>query len=130
LAGGKTRVLIVDDRLSMRRILRGLLSHLGFSDVLEAEDGASAIERMRECRIGLVIAEWEMKSISGADFLTTIRAHALFKETPVIITTNNADAGVLLAAREAGASSYIVKPITATNLKQKIEAVLSPAAFV
>lgn len=130
LAGGKTRVLIIDDHPSMRRILRGLLTHLGYAEVLDAEDGASAIEKMRERRVGLVIAEWEMRPISGLDFLKAVRAHALFKDTPVIIVTNAPDASQLLAAREAGANSYIVKPITVTNLKQKIEAVMSAAALV
>jgi two-component system chemotaxis response regulator CheY len=121
-------VLIVDDYASMRRILRALLAHIGFDSVREAADGPSAIVKMRERRISLVIVDLDMRPMSGVDFVKTIRAHALFKDTPVIVTTADADRDQLLAARAAGASSYIVKPFDAATLKQKVDAVLTEAS--
>jgi two-component system, chemotaxis family, chemotaxis protein CheY len=121
-------VLIVDDYASMRRIMRALLAHIGFDSVQEAADGPSAIVKMRERRISLVIADLDMTPMTGVDFVTTIRAHSLLKDTPVIVTTADADRDQLLAARMAGANTYIVKPFDAATLKQKIDAVLTEAS--
>lgn len=122
--------MIVDDRPSIRRILRALLTHIGFHRVEEAEDGASAIERMRERKIDLVIAELDMTPVSGLELLKTIRAHALFKDTPVVVTTADATSPQILAARDAGANGYIIKPFNAASLQQKIEAALTDISVV
>jgi two-component system chemotaxis response regulator CheY len=122
-------VLIVDDRASMRRIMRGLLAHLGFNAIEEAEDGTGAIDKMRERKIGLVLADLDMAPMSGVEFVKAVRAHTLLKDTPVIVTTAEVDRDRIVAAREAGASSYIVKPFDAAALKQKIDAVLTAPAI-
>jgi two-component system, chemotaxis family, chemotaxis protein CheY len=122
-------VLIVDDRASMRRIMRGLLTHLGFTAIAEAEDGVGAIDKMRERRIGLVLADLDMTPLSGVDFVKAVRAHTLLKDTPVIVTLAEADRGQIIAAREAGANAYIVKPFNAAALAQKIDAVLMATAI-
>jgi len=122
-------VLIVDDRASMRRIMRGLLAHLGFHAIEEAEGGRDAIDKMRERKISLVLAEFDMAPMSGTDFLKAVRAHTLLKDTPVIVTMAEADRSEIVAARDAGANSYIVKPFDAAALKQKIDAVLTASSL-
>jgi two-component system chemotaxis response regulator CheY len=112
-------VLVVDDYASMRRILRALLAHLGFKFVQEAENGTCALEKMRERKIGLVIADLDM------DFLKAIRAHALLKDTPVIVMSGEPGQEWIRAAKDAGASGYLIKPFNADSLKQKIDAVLA-----
>ncbi len=118
-------VLIVEDHAAMRRILRGVLAHLGFDAIEEAKDAAGALEKMRERKIGLVLADLDMVPVSGVEFVRAIRAHALLKDTPVIVTTAQGDRDQILAARAAGANSYIVTPFKAAALKQKIDAVLT-----
>lgn len=112
-------VLVVDGSPSMRRVVRGLLAHIGFNNVQEAADSASAIEKMRERKISLVISDLDM------DFLKAVRAHALLKHTPIIVISNETSEDRILAAKAAGARSYLVKPFTAEILKQKIDAVLA-----
>jgi two-component system chemotaxis response regulator CheY len=112
-------VLVVDDYPSMRRIVRGLLAHIGFSNVQEAADGASAIEKMRERKISLVISDLDM------DFLKAVHAHVLLKHTPIIVISDETREDRILAAKAAGARGYLVKPFTAETLKQKIDAVLA-----
>lgn len=122
-------VLIVDDYASMRRIMRNLLAHIGFSHVEEAEDGQSAIEKMRERKIGLVITDLNMTPMSGVEFVEAVRAHMLFKDTPIIVMTTDTEREQIRAARHAGANTYMIKPISPTLLQQKIDAVLSAPAI-
>ena len=66
-------VLVVDDSKLMINIIRGLLQHLGFNDVDDANDGASALAKMRSKRYGLVISDWNMVPMSGYELLRELR---------------------------------------------------------
>jgi two-component system, chemotaxis family, chemotaxis protein CheY len=118
-------VLIVDDYNTMIRIIRNLLKQLGFADVDEANDGASALAKMREKRYGLVISDWNMEPMTGFDFLQQVRADASLGDTPFIMVTAESKTENVIAAKKAGVNNYIVKPFNAQTLKAKIEAVFS-----
>jgi len=118
-------VLIVDTYESTRRIARALLAHLGYADVEEAADESAAFEKLRERRFSLVMSGLSVASEAGIAFLRAVRSHALLKSTPVIVMTANADQEPILAAQAAGATGYIVKPLTAPDLKRKIDAALA-----
>ncbi len=117
-------VLVVDDYNTMRRILRNLLSQIGFSNVEEAEDGSTGLRKLRERAFGLVISDWNMAPMSGLEFLKEVRSDGQLKDTPFIMITAESKTENVVAAKEAGVSNYIVKPFNADTLKKKIEAVL------
>ena len=118
-------ILVIDDYSTMVRILRNLLSQLGFKDVDDAGDGTEALRRMEEKRYGLVISDWNMEPMSGYDLLREMRSHPLLAKTPFIMVTAESKTDSVVAAKRAGVNNYIVKPFNAATLKAKIEAVLA-----
>jgi two-component system, chemotaxis family, chemotaxis protein CheY len=118
------RVLIVDDYKTMLNIIRTLLNQLGFSNIYEATDGATALQKLREANFGLVIADWNMEPVSGLQLLKDVRADTRLKGLPFIMVTAESKTENVVAARAAGVNNYILKPFTAATLKQKIVAVM------
>jgi two-component system, chemotaxis family, chemotaxis protein CheY len=119
-------VLVVDDFVTMRRILRSLLQQIGFKNIDDVADGGSALMKLRDTRFGLVISDWNMEPMSGLQLLQEVRADDELKHMPFIMVTAESKKENVVAAREAGVSNYIVKPFNADTLKKKIEAVLGP----
>ncbi len=121
-------VLVVDDYATMVRIIRNLLRQLGFADVDDACDGASALSKMHSKRYGLVISDWNMEPMTGFDFLREVRSDPELSATPFIMVTAESKTENVIAARKAGVNNYIVKPFNAATLKTKIEAVFPDLA--
>jgi two-component system chemotaxis response regulator CheY len=118
-------VLVVDDYSTMVRIIRNLLKQLGFVDVDDAKDGASALVKMRVKRYGLVISDWNMEPMSGFDLLRQVRADHGLGQIPFIMVTAESKTENVIAAKKAGVNNYIVKPFNAQTLKAKIDAVFA-----
>jgi two-component system chemotaxis response regulator CheY len=116
-------ILIVDDYNTMIRIIRNLLRQLGFENVDDAADGASALAKMRQKPYGLVISDWNMEPMTGYDLLREIRADPALAKTPFIMVTAESKTENVIAAKKAGVDNYIVKPFNAQTLQHKIEAV-------
>jgi two-component system chemotaxis response regulator CheY len=108
----------------MRKIVRKLLSHIGFTRITDVADGDEALAVLRTAPHGLVISDWNMDKMSGIELLAAIRADATLKNLPFILATAEGKPEHVLAAKEAGASGYIVKPFDVDSLKSKIESVL------
>ncbi len=121
----KTRLLVVDDMLTMRKLVSKVCKELGFTDITEAEDGAKAWEVIQAANppIGLIISDWNMPNCSGLDFLKRVRGAGKYGKTPFIMVTAEAEQHQVVEALKAGVSNYVVKPFTADQLKDKIEAV-------
>ena len=117
-------ILIVDDYKTMLRIVRNLLKRVGFENVDEAADGSEAFNKMKEKKYGLVIADWNMEPVTGLGLLKQVRSDGNMKGTPFIMLTAESKTENVIAAKEAGVSNYIVKPLNAETLKQKLTAVL------
>jgi two-component system chemotaxis response regulator CheY len=115
------KFLVVDDFSTMRRIVRNLLKELGFTNVEEAEDGAVALARLRNGGIDFVITDWNMPNMDGLTLLQSVRADGAMKHLPVLMITAEAKKENIIAAAQAGASGYIVKPFTAATLNEKME---------
>ena len=115
------KVLIVDDYGTMRRIIRDLLTQLGYDDVDEASTGREALEKLRAAHYGLVISDWQMEPMTGYDLLKEVRADERLRETPFIIVTAEAQRDHLAAAQRIGADQWLVKPFSATGLESKIK---------
>jgi two-component system chemotaxis response regulator CheY len=124
----ETSVLLVDDYVPVRRTLRGLLLQIGFRNIDDTSDVASALAKLRERTFGLIISDLKMEPTTGLDFLREVRADERLRSTPFIMVTALGDAESVKAAKEAGVDNYIVKPFNTVTLKKKIGAVLGPAA--
>jgi two-component system chemotaxis response regulator CheY len=117
-------ILIVDDYSRMLRIIRNLLRSLGYEQVEEASDGASALEKLRQNPFSLVISDWNMEPMSGLELLREVRADPALATLPFIMVTAEARAAKIAEAERAGVSGYIIKPFGAEALSLKIAAAL------
>lgn len=116
----KMKFLVVDDFSTMRRIVRNLLKELGFTNVDEAEDGAIALQKLQGGGFDFVVTDWNMPNMDGLTLLQSIRATPTMKHLPVLMITAEAKKENIIAAAQAGASGYIVKPFTAGTLSEKL----------
>ncbi len=117
----KMKFLVVDDFSTMRRIVRNLLKELGFTNVDEAEDGVVALQKLNGAQFDFVVTDWNMPNMDGLTLLQTIRQTPHLKHLPVLMITAEAKKENIIAAAQAGASGYIVKPFTAGTLAEKLE---------
>jgi two-component system chemotaxis response regulator CheY len=121
----KTRILVVDDMMTMRKLVAKACKEIGFTDITEASDGAQAWTLIGEANpaFGLIISDWNMPNTSGMDLLKRIRSDSRFGKTPFILVTAEAEQHQILEAAKAGVSQYLVKPFTSESLREKIESV-------
>jgi len=122
------RFLVVDDFSTMRRIVRNLLKELGFQNVEEAEDGAVALRKLREGGFDFVVSDWNMPNMDGLTMLQNVRADDSLKHLPVLMVTAEAKKENIIAAAQAGANGYIVKPFTSATLDEKLNKILQNMA--
>lgn len=115
------KILVVDDFSTMRRIVRNLLKELGFSQIDEAEDGVAAMQKLNGGEFEFVVTDWNMPNMDGLELLQTIRKTPQLAKLPVLMITAEAKKENIIAAAQAGASGYIVKPFTAATLSEKLE---------
>jgi two-component system chemotaxis response regulator CheY len=120
MADPKMKFLVVDDFSTMRRIVRNLLKELGYTNVDEAEDGAMALSKLKNEQFDFVISDWNMPVMNGLDMLKSIRADANLAKLPVLMVTAEAKKENIIAAAQAGANGYVVKPFTAATLDEKL----------
>ncbi|MDA8418765.1 MAG: response regulator [Desulfobacteraceae bacterium] len=118
------KVLIVDDFATMRRIVKNILTQLGYKNVIEADDGTSAINLLKQEKVGLIISDWNMPKMTGLELLKNVRANPEWASTPFIMVTAEAQQENIIMAVKAKVSQYIVKPFTADTLGEKINKVL------
>lgn len=117
----KTKVLVVDDMLTMRKIVTKILRELGFTDIVEAADGLEAWEKTKDGSIGLIISDWNMPNCTGLDFLKRVRADQKLGKTPFLLVTAEAEGHQVAEAIKSGVDQYVVKPFSKEGLKAKLE---------
>ena len=115
-----TPILVVEDSRTTGQIICKLLALIGFKHIDYVSDGASALAKLRTSGYGLVISDWNMQPMSGHTLLLEVRADPALKGMPFIVLTAESSLATVTAAKEAGASNYIVKPFTGPTLKKKI----------
>jgi len=115
------KVLVVDDMSTMRRILKNVLRQIGFSDIIEAENGQDALKKLKAGDFGLVVSDWNMPVMQGIDLLRAIRADSELKTLPFLMVTGESQKENLIEAVQVGVNSYVVKPFTAEVLQGKLE---------
>ena len=114
------RFLIVDDFSTMRRIVRNLLKESGFSDADEAEDGVVALHKLRNSKFDFVVTDINMPNMNGFQLLAEVKSDEKLKHLPVLMVTAEARKEDIVAAAQAGAAGYIVKPFTKATLEEKV----------
>ena len=118
------KILVVDDFSTMRRIIKNILREIGYNNVDEADDGTTALEKLRAGKFDFVVTDWNMPNMPGIELLKAIRSDAELKDTPVLMVTAEAAKENVVTAVQAGVSNYIVKPFTAAALKERIDLIL------
>jgi two-component system chemotaxis response regulator CheY len=114
------RILVVDDFMTMRRVVRGLVREMGLGDVVEAASGAAALDLLRTGPVDAVISDIEMPTLGGFELLSAIRRDAALKHLPVLMVTAEARKDEILRCMQAGATGYLVKPFTRATLEEKL----------
>jgi two-component system chemotaxis response regulator CheY len=116
-----TKFLVVDDFPTMRRIVRNLLADLGYTNVVEADDGNTALPILKAGGIEFVVTDWNMPGMTGIDLLRSIRADPSIASLPVLMVTAESNKEQIVAAAQAGVNGYVIKPFTAATLKEKLD---------
>jgi two-component system, chemotaxis family, chemotaxis protein CheY len=127
------KALIVEDNLHMRTLLRSLLNALGIMTVHEATNGEEAFRILRDRKPDMILTDLSMKPVNGIEFTLQVRKSATSPNPyiPIIMVTGHTERLKVEAARDAGVTEFLAKPITAQNLFSRIgEIVDHPRAFV
>ena len=122
------KFLVVDDFSTMRRIVKGLLNELGYSEITEADDGSTALPLLRNGSFDFLITDWNMPGMPGLELLKAVRGDARLAKLPVLMLTAEAKREQIIEAAQAGVSGYVIKPFTAVTLKEKIDKILAAKA--
>jgi two-component system, chemotaxis family, chemotaxis protein CheY len=117
-------ILVVDDFSTMRRVVRNILRELDFKNVLEADDGSTALEILKAEKVDLIVSDWNMPKMTGLELLKLVRAMERTKKIPFLMVTAEAQMDNIVEAVKAGVSNYILKPFTATTLSDKISRII------
>lgn len=120
-----SKILIVDDMMTMRKLVGKVCKEIGFTDLTEAADGIKAWEAISSANPGfsLIISDWNMPNCTGLDLLKRVRADSRLSKLPFILVTAEAEQHQIIEAIKAGVSAYVVKPFTSDSLKAKLEEV-------
>lgn len=105
----------------MRRIIKNLLRDLGFNNVIEADDGKTALPILKQGGIQFLVTDWNMPGMTGIDLVRTVRADPEMAGLPILMVTAEAKREQIIAAAQAGVNGYVVKPFTAAVLKEKLD---------
>ncbi len=111
------RVLVVDDLLTMRRLIAAILRELGITQIAEASNGPKALEYLAHHPVDLLICDWNMPGMTGLEVLQAVRADPRFKDLPVLMVTAEGSVEQVRDAIAAGVTSYVVKPFLPSTLK-------------
>lgn len=119
------KFLVVDDFSTMRRIIKNLLRDIGYTDVVEAEDGKLALSQIKNGQIDFVVTDWNMPNMTGLELLKEIRKDKGFDELPVLMVTAESRKEQIVEAAKSGVNGYIVKPFNAQTLREKLDKILN-----
>ncbi|NOT77795.1 MAG: response regulator [Bacteriovoracaceae bacterium] len=120
------KILVVDDMSTMRKIIKNMLGQIGFTNITEADDGATAWPMIQNAikegnPYEFIVSDWNMPQMSGLDLLKNVRSTSGLEKLPFLMITAEAEQGNVVIAVKAGVSNFIVKPFSAAVLKEKID---------
>jgi two-component system, chemotaxis family, chemotaxis protein CheY len=115
------KILVVDDFATMRRIMKNILKQIGFTNIIEADDGTTALAELQKTSVDLIISDWNMPKMTGLDLLKAVRSNDNLKDLPFLMVTAEAQKQNVIDAVQAGVSNYVVKPFTAEAISDKLK---------
>jgi two-component system chemotaxis response regulator CheY len=117
--------LVVDDSVTMRRIVINSLRNLGYNNFVEAGDGKDAYDKLTtNAGINFIITDWNMPVASGLDLVKSVRKDEKFSSIPILMVTTRGVKEDIVEALQAKVNNYVVKPFTPQILKEKIDQIL------
>lgn len=114
------KILVVDDFATMRKIIKNILGQLGYKNIVEADDGVTALAKLKAEKVNFVISDWNMPNMTGLELLKAVRADEGLKTMPFLMVTAEALEQNIVDAIKAGVTDYIVKPFTPDRMGEKI----------
>lgn len=118
------KILVVDDSMTMRRIIANTLKNIGFNTIVEAEDGKDAFAKLYAESPDFIITDWNMPNMNGLEFVRAVRSDEKYGNIPILMVTTRGMKQDILEALKARVNSYIIKPFTPQVMKEKIEQIL------
>jgi two-component system chemotaxis response regulator CheY len=113
--------MVVDDSSFMRNSVKNCFAELQIPCIaIEATDGEDALVKLGDTKPELILLDWNMPKLLGIDFLKRVRADSRYKSLPIIMVTSESSRLNIIEALKSGATDYILKPITAKLLKEKL----------
>ena len=116
----KLKILVVDDFATMRRIVKNILKQLGYTEILEADDGTSALDVLKHEKIDLIISDWNMPKMQGIDLLKAVRASDEWKDIPFLMVTAEGKKEQVIEAVKNKVNNYIIKPFAPETMIEKL----------
>jgi len=127
------KVVVIDDRHMMRKVIRALLMSIGVEKIFEAGDGVSGLDAIGTVAPHIVLLDWDMPTMSGAEFVKRVRSPATFAQpdVPIIVLTGYRENAYVAEAERLGVNEYLVKPVLGRALQDSILSVMTkPRPFV
>jgi two-component system chemotaxis response regulator CheY len=123
-----TKILVIDDFKTMRKVVMNALGQLGLKNIVEADDAADALPMIEAAAaspepFGLIVSDWNMPKMKGIELLAKVRANPATAKLPFVLVTAEAETSNITEAIKLGVSNYIVKPFTMAGFSEKITAV-------
>jgi two-component system chemotaxis response regulator CheY len=122
-----TKVLVVDDELYMRKVVRTLLMSVGVRTIYEAPDGPAGLDLIRSMAPDIVILDWEMPGLDGAGFVRMVRSPDTFPfpEIPIIMLTGHGERRRVIEAVQIGVNEFLLKPVSSKALQDRLISVIA-----
>jgi DNA-binding response OmpR family regulator len=130
---GSISILIVEDNQYMRKVIRNILVNIGVKNIHEAADGIAGLEAIRMFAPDLVILDWEMPLLNGAELVRIVRSPGVFPvpDVPIIMLTGHVERWRVVEASRLGVNEFLKKPVSGKALLDRIVAILThPRAMV
>lgn len=116
------RVLVVEDNPNLRKVIINIVKKLGYTDIIDAEDGQQAWEKIEEGGVGLVLTDWNMPRMNGLELLQKVReANETISQIPLLMITAADTKNAILNAGKHGVDAYIIKPFSVSTIADKIQ---------
>jgi two-component system, chemotaxis family, chemotaxis protein CheY len=120
-------ILVVDDNQFTRKLIRNLLVNVGVKNVHEAGDGITGLEAIRTLSPDVVVLDWEMPFLNGAELVRIVRSPGVFPipDVPIIMLSGHAERWRVIEAIRLGVNEYLMKPISAKALLDRLVSILA-----
>lgn len=120
------KILIVDDMMTMRKLVAKSLTEMGFTNLTDADNGESALEKIKlvgSDQFKLIVSDWNMPKLTGIELLKTVRNMQDYRNVPFVLLTAESEKTQVIQAIQARVSGYVTKPFTTAILEEKLKAV-------